>query len=178
MRKILFCTVLLLVCVSAFGRKKAFVVPKAVNTVNVVSLKELNLTRGDYQVLKTVTAEAAIVYTENKKGSVCTMKGTDENFYITYTFDKEGYLESEDFSGVLRFGYLYNDYKINDGVIYPEEMARRLAIYRLINMVQLQGADGVIEPVISTNIENTKNKRECILKTTVRAKLVKLKSDR
>lgn len=176
MKKILVCTILLLACVSAFGKKKAFVIPKAVNTVNVVSLKELNLTHGDYQILNTITAEAAIVYTENKKGSVCTMRGVDEDFHITYAFDNEGHLESENFSGVLRFGYLYNDYKINEGVVYPEEMARRLAIYRLINIVQLQGADGVIEPVISTNIENTQNKRECILKTTVRAKLVKLNS--
>ena len=168
---------MLLICITAVGKKKAFIIPKAVNTVNVVTLKELNLTRADYKILNTVTAEAAIIYTENKKGSVCTLRGTDEDFYLKYTFDKEGDLEEEEFSGVLRFGYLYNDYKINNGIISPEEMARRLAIYRLINMVQLEGADGVIEPVISTNVENTSNKRECILKTTVRAKLVKLVSN-
>ena len=177
MKKILLCAVMLLICFTAVGKKKAFIIPKAVNTVNVVTLKELNLTRADYKILNTVTAEAAIIYTENKKGSVCTLRGADEDFYVKYTFDKEGDLEEEEFSGVLRFGYLYNDYKINNGIISPEEMARRLAIYRLINIVQLEGADGVVEPVISTNVENTSNKRECILKTTVRAKLVKLTSN-
>lgn len=178
MKKLLLCTILIFIGIGAYGKKKAFVIPKAVNTVNIVSLKELNLTHGDYQILNTITAEAAIIYTENKAGSVCTLKGVDEPFHITYTFDKEGDLEAEEFSGVIRFGYLYNDYKINNGVIYPEEMSRRLAIYRLINMVQMEGADGVIEPVISTDVENTNNKRECILKTTVRAKLVKLKADK
>uniref|UniRef100_UPI004056C1B7 hypothetical protein n=1 Tax=Alistipes sp. TaxID=1872444 RepID=UPI004056C1B7 len=178
MKKILICLMLFTVCVTAYGKKKAFIIPKAVNTVNVVSLKELNLVRNDYKILNTITAEATIVYTENKRGSVCSMRDQDGGFRITYVFDKEGDLESETFSGVLRFGYLFNDYKINNGVVYPEEMARRLAIYRLINMVQLEGADGVIEPVISTNVENTSNKRECVLKTTVRAKLVKLNSEK
>ena len=54
-------------------------------------------------------------------------------------------------------------------------MVRNLAIYRIINAAKVRGADGIIEPVISTNVEQ--RGRDIVLKTTVSAKLIKLKTD-
>lgn len=43
-------------------------------------------------------------------------------------------------------------------------------------MAQLEGADGIIEPTISTNIEQ--QGKSVAFRTTVSAKIVKLKADR
>ena len=57
----------------------------------------------------------------------------------------------------------------------PEYVVRNLAIYRLINASKVRGADGIIEPVISTNVEQRGN--DIVFKTTATAKLIKLKTD-
>lgn len=152
------------------------VLPKAINTVNAISLKELNLVNGDYQILNNVTAEATIVYSESKYGGF-KIECPEEDFTIEYFAGLKGQMGYKA-SGIVKLGYLHNDHITSTGTYpHPEEIARRLAIYRLINMVKLEGADGVIEPVISTNIDNGEGKKkmkEVIFKTTVSAKLVKL----
>ena len=60
-------------------------------------------------------------------------------------------------------------------IIQPEDVARRLAIYRLINMAQLDGSDGLIEPVIATSLEQSG--KQVVFKTTVTAKTIKIKTD-
>jgi len=81
--------------------------------------------------------------------------------------------------GIVRLGYLSNDYseQLMDIPPYPHWLVRRIAIYRLINAAKVAGADGVIEPIISTNIEQGATKKDIIYKTTVSAKLIKIKPD-
>lgn len=165
---------------SCFGPKKVSqrMVPKAINTINSVGLEELNLKHGtDYTVVKTVTAEATILYSEQKRGEQITIKEENDEFKLVYQFDsnqEKWYLV--DFDGIARFGFFSNDYgNVSLRNVNPEDVVRRLAIYRLINASKVRGADGVIEPVISTNFE--KRGKEIVFKTTVSAKLIKLNTD-
>ncbi|MBQ0118878.1 MAG: hypothetical protein KBS42_03845, partial [Bacteroidales bacterium] len=54
----------LVVCAVVMSSCKLAIVPKAVNSVNSVKIDgmKLNLDRKDYQVLKTISAEASICY--------------------------------------------------------------------------------------------------------------------
>ena len=165
---------------SCFGPKKMTqrVVPTAVNTINSVGLSELNLKHGtDYTVVNTVTAEATVLYKERKKGSKITIKEENNEFEITYEFDSEQEKwYRTDFEGIARFGFFSNDdYYQNYSMIYPENVVRNLAMYRLINQAKVRGADGIIEPVVSTNVEQ--QGKDIVFKTTATAKLIKLKTD-
>lgn len=151
------------------------IIPRAVNTVNAVSLDELNLSRKDYRLIKTITAEATIEYTELYGGSSIIIKSPEEKFALFYTKKKKGWEYKA--VGIVKLGYLANDYKSDTDLMGPEEIARRLAIYRLINQVRLEGADGIIEPVISTNVEQG-DRNTIIYKTTVCGKLITLKTDK
>ena len=165
---------------SCSGPKKMAqrIIPTAVNTINSVSLDELNLKHGaDYTVVNTITAEATIFYTEQKKGEKITIREENGEFKIVYEFDSEQEKwYRTDFDGVARFGFLSSDdYHQSYSMIEPEYVVRNIAIYRLINAAKVRGADGVIEPVISTNVEQ--RGRDVVLKTTASAKLIKLKTD-
>ncbi len=46
-------------------------------------------------------------------------------------------------------------------------------MYRLINVAKTNGADGIIEPIVSTNVEQS-GKDDILYKTTVEAKIIKL----
>ena len=153
-------------------------IPIATNTINSVGLRELNLKHGtDYTVLNTVTADATIIYTTHKKGKKISIKEENGEFEIVWNYDeKSGKMVREDFEGIARFGFLSNDYsRVFTNEASPEYIARNLAIYRLINQAKVRGADGVIEPVISTNAEG--RGKDIIFKTTASAKLMKLKAD-
>lgn len=178
MKKILFGIGVLLVLTSCSTQ----IIPRAVNTVNAVSIEELNLERKDYKILNTVSAEATITYTASLDGKEYTIKCPDEDFALKFT-KKNGRRNKGwhcNYKGIVKLGYLANDYKYEDSALSPEEVARRLAIYRLINQAKLAGADGVIEPIISTNIDNGEKKasRETIFKSTISAKLIKLVTNR
>ncbi len=174
-----------IVALSMAACKSASIIPLAKNTVNSVDFSELNLERGDYQVLNTITADASVTYTQ--KGKKVTIAATDGDFTLEFEetevktgpgmfAPKEKKLLLQEHSGVIRLGYLTND-DANGDVTYlnnPEDLVRRLAIYRLINMAKEQGADGVIEPLISTNVEQV-GRRAIVFTTTVSAKLVKIK---
>ena len=176
MKKILFGLSILFLATSCATQ----IIPRAVNTVNSVSLKELNLERKDYQILKTVTADATIHFSESYDGRQRKITCPDEGFSLAYIKKprKKGW--ECICRGVVKLGYLANDYKYEDAIMSPEEVARRLAIYRIINQAKLAGADGVIEPIISTNIDNggKRMSRQIVLKTSVSAKLIKLKTDK
>ena len=83
------------------------------------------------------------------------------------------------YSGVMKLGYLANDtYNTNiGGLIAPDALSRRIAIYRVVNMVQQYGADGIIEPIVSTNVEEVQ-KDVVVYKTTVSGKIIKLKTNK
>lgn len=154
------------------------IIPTAVNTINSVRLDELNLKHGtDYTIVNTITAEATIIYTEQRKGEKITIREEHGEFKIIYEFDSEQEKwYRTDFEGVARFGFLNNDdYSESYSMIEPEYVVRNLAIYRLINASKVRGADGVIEPVISTNVEQ--RGKDIVFKTTAAAKLIKLQTD-
>ena len=154
------------------------IMPEAINTINSVGLKELNLKHGtDYTIMNTVTAEATVIYSVKRKGDEITIKEENGEFKITFKYDKDnGKWYRADYEGIARFGFLSNDYgNTYTNVIAPEYIVRNLAIYRLINASKVRGADGVIEPVVSTNVEE--RGKDVVFKTTVSAKLLKLKAD-
>ncbi len=171
-------TILLTSCFSFSKAVPNMEIPIATNTINSVALRELNLKHGtDYTVLNTVTAEATVIYTTYKKGRKISIKEENGEFEIVWNYDeKSGKIFTEDFEGIARFGFLSNDYsRVSTNDIAPEYIVRNLAIYRLINQAKVRGADGVIEPVISTNAEGSG--KNIVFKTTVSAKLMKLNTD-
>lgn len=153
-------------------------IPQAINTINSVSLRELNLKHGeDYTILNTVTAEAAVIYSTQSKGKHVTITEENGEFKSEWKYDddsNEMYLF--DYEGIARFGFLGNDYgNTFTNVMAPQYIVRHLAIYRLINLAKVRGADGVVEPVISTNVES--RGKDIVFKTTATAKLMKLAVD-
>lgn len=149
---------------------QSVIIPKATNTVSTASFKDLNLARADYEILNTITAEAVIISEEksNKNGQNLTL--TEEN----NEFELKFYDDRIEHKGIVRLGYLASDYTYDpDELRSAESLARRLAIYRLINIAQQNGADGIIEPTVSTAVEQVGNKT-IRLKTTAVAKIIKL----
>ncbi len=158
------------------------IMPKAVNTVNTIHFDELNLERGHYIVSNTITTDASIVYVSTAKH--VNIRESQNEFELNFVqgkvinpLDPNSGLTLYNFEGVLRLGYLTNDDANGAAINYlnPEDLARRLAIYRLINLAKEQGADGVIEPVVSTNIEQ--QGKMLVFTTTVSAKCVKIKAN-
>lgn len=152
------------------------IIPQAINNVNTVGLDELNLTRDDYEILNTVTAEAYITCDYGK----AKIKMSDESGEFTLSYKLVNNLWIPDkYSGVMKLGYLANDtYNTNiGGLIAPDALSRRIAIYRVVNMVQQYGADGIIEPIVSTNVEEVQ-KDVVVYKTTVSGKIIKLKTNK
>ena len=173
---LLLCSGLLVSCASSYRT----IIPRAVNTVNTAPLADLNLARGDYEVLNTVSAEASIIYTTNAKGTKIEMGDGGEFSLVYISMGRSGWIC--DYRGIAQFGYLHADYADAQipgpgTVIRPEDLARRLAIYRLINEVEQYGGDAIIEPTIATNVEQL-SKRSIVYKTRVTAKIIKIKTDR
>lgn len=164
---------------SCFGPRKMVEkrIPVAINTVNSVGLRELNLTHGkDYSIVSTITSEATVIFSEQKRGEQVTLREENGEFKIIFKYDSNfDEWRCTDFEGIARYGFLNNDYDQVFLTKNPEYVVRNLAIYRLINASKVRGADGVIEPVISTNAEQ--RGKEIVFKTTVSAKLIKLKTD-
>lgn len=155
------------------------IVPQAKSTVNAVSLSDLRLSNADYSVLNTISADATISVTYHSDNSIEVRDVDNTFFYKLRPIGKKGsggYM-LDNTSGVIRVGFLSNDSGSID-LTCPEDVARGVSLYRIIGMSQQMGADGLIEPVISTNIEGTSGlggRMTVIFKTTVSAKPVKLK---
>lgn len=153
--------------------------PTAVNTVKSTSFNELNLTSNDYDILDRIEAQSTI-FAKIDNNSY-TVYDEENTFRLLFSKNKDE-VTLEKYEGVMRAGYLSRDYAaINLKQPQPEEIARRVAIYRLINLVQEQGGDGIIEPVIATNVEETKsswNSTTIAYRTTVSGKIVKLKTSK
>lgn len=167
------CAMFMTSCRSALS-----VIPQATNTINSVDLKELNLERKDYIVLNTVNAEATL--TAHFSDDNVKVEDPSGEFSLTWEKDKKTGIWSPDrIKGIVRLGYLSNDYEneLFDIGPYPHWIVRRLAIYRLINAAKMAGGDGVIEPIISTNVEQGRGRNDIVYKTTVSAKLIKIKPD-
>lgn len=176
MKKLFFILSAALLLLASCSAPQTSLVPRAVNTINSITLKELNLDRNDYEIINTVEAEAYIKYDSNYNNTRITISDDRGEFQLKYLYDKKKGWSCR-YSGIVRFGYLANDYVIStEQYTHPEEVARRLAIYRLINIVNEYGADGVLEPVISTNVESKGDYD--VFYTSVKAKMVIVKNDK
>ena len=143
------------------------------NTTAVANFSDLRLQRGDYEVINTVMAEAAIIYIPQNNGYK--IIGTDENFELSYKIVKKLGWECKH-SGVLQLGYLGNDYvSVTSRLYSPEDVARGLAIYRAINDATQQGGDGLIEPIVSTSVQQ--NGKSITFVSRVSAKVIRLKTN-
>ena len=176
---------LLVVAAAAFVMSscRSVAVPKAVNTVHPVGWEELNLTRKDYIILNTTTAEATVTY--HKTSKRITISDVNKEFVAIFkkvkfrnAFGKKSdgwYLYDVD--GIVRIGFLNNDYNDDEIALRCDAswFSRKMATYRIINAAKVAGADGIIEPIVSTNIEQVG--RNIVFKTTVSGKLIKLKPD-
>lgn len=174
MKKIL----VLLSCTALFAScgVQRVVLPRAVNTINTAPLGDLNLQRGDYEILNTITAEASVTYKE--KGVKTVISEPNNEFSLVGTTNKKSGAVNYEHTGILRLGYLHSDYVgVDESLTQPEVIVRRLAIYRAVNMAKEHGADALVEPTIATNVEQV-GKNEVVYKTTVTAKIIKLKTDR
>lgn len=150
------------------------VIPQAVNSIKAVSFEELNLTNKDYDVLARVEASARIeVEFDN---SSWTAKDPDGTFELKVTKDPNTGTSTVTIKGVVRAGYLFSQNGYNLDHEQPGDLALRMAIYRLINIVKEQGGDGIIEPVVSTGVEETKRGSVITYITTVSGKPVRLKN--
>lgn len=170
---VVFCAIAMSSCRSALS-----VIPQATNTIATVSFGDLDLQRKDYIVLNTISAEATL--TAHFTDATVKVDDPSEEFSLTWEKDKKtGEWSPSKIKGIVRLGYLSNDYdeELFNIPPYPHWIVRRLAIYRLINAAKIAGGDGVIEPVISTNVEQGRSNRDIVYKTTVSAKLVKIKPD-
>ena len=179
MKKIFITTCIL--CAILLSSCKLAIIPTAINTVNSVTLEELNLERKDYKILNTISADASITYRQIGANKIIIEDPNGEfklKFKRTYSLLKGYSWQFNKFEGIARYGFLTNDYKNQNlsFLIEPESIARNLAIYRLINACKVAGGDGVIEPIVSTNVGQEGNK--IIFKTTVSAKIIKLNTDK
>lgn len=185
MYKKLFIPLVAACVISMTSCKQISVVPQATNTTAVVSFKNLNLERNDYIVLNTISAEATITaHFGNKDIRVDDPTG---EFSVSWKWEKSakgkdrqnGKWVPSTFRGIVRLGYLSNDYdnELFELPPYPHWIVRRLAIYRLINAAKIAGGDAIIEPTISTNVEQGRSRHDIIYKTTVSAKVVKIKTN-
>lgn len=152
------------------------IMPKAINTMAEVSLGDLNFDRKDYVILKNISAEAIVKY--HQRGDEVTISEENGSFSITWEYEKKlGIWVRTKFEGIAQFGFLGNDY---DGVsttdIAPEYFVRNLAMYRAINACKASGGDAIIEPLISTNVEQMG--KDIVFKTNVTGKIIKIKTDK
>lgn len=184
MKKLAFLSLILVSSCCLFLNSCSTTAVIARNTVDVATLEELNLERKDYEVIETITVTAKVNYHAKQRRSIA----ENNEFVVKYKKMKGmNILES----GMLRFGYLSQDVISNTRIqkrgfsrakytAYipedPEVLARRWATYKLISEAKAKGADALIVPVRSTDIQSG-GKNISIIKTTVSAKAVRIFND-
>lgn len=147
----------------------------AISNMPTVTIKDMNLERNDFAILKSVSA-SAVVKSDNKR-SGRTIYEENGEFKLVYDIIRDDgvrYLEYDTCEGVIRLGYLGNTniYSSDSYFIPAEEIVRRLALYRLISLAKEYGADALFEPTITTSA--TSEKKTLIYKSEATAKLIKI----
>ena len=156
------------------GSRKYLVVPHSVSTASAVSIDDLRLKPGDYEVLKTVT-ETASVLCEYRNSEIKVMSG-DGDFSYTFKLDPKSGWFLKSFSGAAALGYFTSDYEARPSFVpNPEEFARRVAMARIIAMARDYSADAVVEPICVTRTSNA-GKHSVEYLCTVSAKLIQIKA--
>lgn len=162
-----------LLILASCGGQKNLVIPHAVSTANSISMGSLNLSKGQYEILNSVT-ETASVSVQYKNESI-TIKSLDGDFAYWFRFNpKTGWVLNK-FSGTAQLGYLANDPDVNMQIPDAEVFARRVAISKLINVIKDYDADGALEPIVTTRATNS-GKNEVEYHATATAKLIKIHS--
>lgn len=147
------------------------IVPTAVSSVSrVVTMEDLNLNKDNCQIINTETAEAVVYYEEDDDDEFEIGEANGE-FVLKYEKDDENGWKIK-YSGIVKYGALSNNYIVDYDNAYA--IVRGLATYRLINAVQEQGADGIIEPIVTVKV-GQEGKR-VIYTANISAKLVKIKT--
>lgn len=164
-------SLLISVVFTSCGGPKALIVPCAISTSETVPAEALNLQKGDYEILKTIT-ETASVTVKYSKNKIKVMSG-DNEFTYNFQFDSKTGWKLKSFSGVATFGYLSSDVDKYGDLPQGEEFARRVAISRLINDIKDYGADGALEPIVTTRASNVSG-NTVEYQATVTAKIVKI----
>ncbi|MCQ2315007.1 MAG: hypothetical protein MJZ56_07580 [Bacteroidales bacterium] len=176
MKKLVYLAVILSAAfLTSCSVNKKFV-PRACNTINTVRFDELNLKRNDYTILKNVTAEAVVVYETGLFGGSISISEQNNEFSIEFRKSGKDQWVANKFNGIAYFGYLSNDYGDMALNLDPDYYSRHIAFYRLINQCRVAGGDALIEPTVSTNVEE--QGRKIVFKTTVTAKVVKINTDK
>ena len=167
-----FAVVVTLLLLNSCGGSKNLIVPRAVSSAEAIPAAALNLAKGCYDILPSITETASVT----AKYSSTSLKITsgDGDFSYTFKFDKKDGWMLTKFSGTATFGFLVSD--ANDHIEMPdaEEFARRVAVSRLIEKVKDYGADGVLEPIVTTRATNSGNST-VEYQASVTAKVIKIK---
>lgn len=173
----------LLACAVGFASCGVQLISESVNTIDRAPLADLNLQRSDYEILNTITAEATVVSRDisKKKREFSDING---EFSVKWKKQMRGPFSRKapvwvckDFQGILRTGALYDLPAQTADHADPLDMVQRLALYRVINLAQQDGADAIVEPSYTVSLEQT-GRRQIAYKATVTAKIIKLKTDR
>lgn len=171
----------LLACAVGFASCSVQHMPQSVNTIDRAPLADLNLRRSDYEILNTITAEAAVAcrkiswrkYAISDINDEFSMKWKRRNFF----FRKSPNWVCKNFQGILKTGASYDFPPQTADCRDPRDVVQRLALYRVINLAQQEGADAIVEPSYTMGVEQT-GRRQFVYKATVTAKIIKLKTDR
>ena len=147
------------------------VVPHAVSSADAIPAAALNLAKGDYDIMASVTETASV--TAKYTGNSLTIKSGDGDFAYFFSYDKKTGWSLRKFSGTATFGYLQSEASSPEEMPEAEEFARRVAIARLIETVKDYGADGVLEPIVTTRA-STAGHNTVEYQASVTAKIVKI----
>lgn len=174
-------TMVAVLAMTSCSSQSMIIPPQATNAINSVGLSELRLNHEtDYTILNTITADASVVFSSKNGGKQIVIGEEDGDFQLVYKYDsKKQEYNFIDCKGIARFGFLESGYSRVSDLRDPANMARNIATYRLINAAKICGADGIIEPIVTTNVDGQSRRRskEIIFKTTVSGKPVKLNVD-
>lgn len=162
-----------LATLTSCNSQKSLIVPRSVSSVEAIPVAALNLQKGGYDILQSVTETASV--SAQYGGDILKVQDGNGEFSYTFRFDKKAGWVLDKFSGTANFGYLLSDVENNaEALPDAEEFACRVAIARLIDSVKDFGADGVISPVVTTRATNAGHKK-VEYQATVTAKIVKIK---
>lgn len=165
--------IILILATSCSGSKN-LVVPHAVSIAQSIPVSALNLEKNEYQILKTITETSSV--TVEYHGSSIRIKSGDGDFQYIFEYDSKNGWSLNKFSGIATFGYLASDSNNHVDIPDAEEFARRVAVAKIIEQVKDYNADGVIDPVVTTQAFNSGN-RTVEYKAIVTARIFKLKTN-
>ncbi len=172
-KKLIFASIICaaVTLMTSCGGQKNLVVPRAVSSADAISVGALNLQKGDYDILKTVTETASVTATYS--GTSLKLTSEDGDFSYKFKFNNSTGWTLSSFHGTATFGYLLQDASYSVELPNAEEFARRVAIARLIEVIKDYGADGALEPIVTTRASNVSN-NVVEYQATATAKIVKI----